>query len=303
MERLAACDTVVFDKTGTLTRGRPELIEEPKPGDLDIAAALAVNSRHPLSRAVVRAAGGRVPIEAEAVSETPGMGISGRVRGQEVRLGSRQWCGIEDDVSNDDGDGAALEMWMAVAGRAPVRFRFADPLRDDAAAAIGSLRGAGFQVELLSGDREAAVAAAADAVGIDHWRSACLPAEKVERIEALRAEGRKVLMVGDGLNDAPALASGFASMSPTTAADVSQTAADLLFQGQRLGAVVVAIRVSRFADKLVKQNFGLAILYNVIAVPLAVFGLATPLVAAIAMSSSSLVVTLNALRLKAMRLG
>jgi len=267
------------------------------------AATLAVNSRHPLSRAVVRAAGGRVPIEAEAVSETPGMGISGRVRGQEVRLGSRQWCGIEDDVSNDDGDGAALEMWMAVAGRAPVRFRFADPLRDDAAAAIGSLRGAGFQVELLSGDREAAVAAAADAVGIDHWRSACWPAEKVERIEALRAEGRKVLMVGDGLNDAPALASGFASMSPTTAADVSQTAADLLFQGQRLGAVVVAIRVSRFADKLVKQNFGLAILYNVIAVPLAVFGLATPLVAAIAMSSSSLVVTLNALRLKAMRLG
>jgi len=303
MERLAACDTVVFDKTGTLTRGRPELIEEPEPGDLDIAAALAVNSRHPLSRAVVRAAGGRVPIEAEAVSETPGMGISGRVRGQEVRLGSRQWCGIEDDVSNDDGDGAALEMWMAVAGRAPVRFRFADPLRDDAAAAIGSLRGAGFQVELLSGDREAAVAAAADVVGIDHWRSACLPADKVERIEALRAEGRKVLMVGDGLNDAPALASGFASMSPTSAADVSQTAADLLFQGQRLGAVVVAIRVSRFADKLVKQNFGLAILYNVIAVPLAVFGLATPLVAAIAMSSSSLVVTLNALRLKAMRLG
>jgi len=303
MERLAACDTVVFDKTGTLTRGHPELIERPDPADLDLAAALAVNSRHPLSRAVVRAIGGREPIQAEAVSETPGMGVSGHVQGHDLRLGSRQWCGIDDNLPGDDGDGAALELWMTGTGRAPVRFRFADPLRDDAASTIESLRAAGFHLELLSGDREPAVAAAAADVGIEHWRSACLPAEKVERIEALRAEGRKVLMVGDGLNDAPALASGFASLSPTTAADVSQTAADLLFQGQRLAAVVAAIRVSRFADKLVKQNFGLAILYNVIAVPLAVFGLATPLVAAIAMSSSSLVVTLNALRLKAMRLG
>jgi len=302
MERLAACDTVVFDKTGTLTRGRPELIEDPASADLEIAAALAVNSRHPLSCAVVRAAGEEKRVEADAVLETPGMGISGRLQGQEIRLGSRQWCGIDDDVLSEGGDGSALELWMTIPDRAPVRFCFADSLRDDAAATITSLRTAGFRVELLSGDREAAVAAAASAVGIDHWRSACLPAAKVERIETLRAEGRKVLMVGDGLNDAPALASGFASMSPTTAADVSQTAADLLFQGQHLGAVTTAIRVSRFADKLVKQNFGLAILYNVIAVPLAVFGLATPLVAAIAMSSS-LVVTLNALRLKAMRLG
>ena len=144
-------------------------------------------------------------------------------------------------------------------------------------------------------------ARAAARLGIDRWQHGCLPADKTERLEQLASEGRCVLMVGDGLNDAPSLVAAHVSMSPTNAADVSQTAADLLFQGAGLAPVLTAIRVARMSTRLVKQNFALAFLYNSIAVPLAVMGLATPLVAAVAMSSSSIVVTLNALRLKWVR--
>jgi len=135
-------------------------------------------------------------------------------------------------------------------------------------------------------------------LGIEEWQARCLPADKVARLEALTAAGRKVLMVGDGLNDAPALAAGFVSMSPASAAAVSQTAADLLFQGPLLGPVSFALRLAQLADRLVRQNFALAVIYNLGAVPIAIAGFATPLIAAVAMSSSSLLVTLNALRLR-----
>jgi P-type Cu2+ transporter len=155
----------------------------------------------------------------------------------------------------------------------------------------------GLQVLLLSGDRAPVVGAVAAAAGIDQWAASCTPAEKVERLAALRAAGRQVLMVGDGLNDAPALAAASVSLSPASAADIAQNAADAVFQGDLLAPVVETVAVARRARTLVTQNLALAIGYNVVAVPLAVLGHVTPLIAAIAMSSSSLLVIVNALRL------
>jgi len=296
LERLAQADTVVFDKTGTLTLGRPVLVggEAIDAADLALAASLAAASRHPLSRALAAADG---PAAAPAdVREEPGSGLAAPSAAGEVRLGSRAWCGVADDAP-----AAGPELWLAQPGRAPVRFGFADTLRPDAADVVARLHAAGYTVELLSGDRAEVAAAVAGMLGIARWQAAMAPAAKAAHLAALAAAGRKVLMVGDGLNDAPALAAAFASMSPSTAADVSQTAADLVFQGDRLAPVMEAIAVARSARRLVIQNFALAFAYNALAVPLAVAGLVTPLVAAVAMSSSSLIVTLNALRLRAWR--
>ncbi|MEX2249958.1 MAG: HAD-IC family P-type ATPase, partial [Parvibaculum sp.] len=151
--------------------------------------------------------------------------------------------------------------------------------------------------ELLSGDREPAVRAVAETLDIAEWRAAARPAEKIARLEELARAGRKVLMIGDGLNDAPALRAAHVSISPADAADVSQTAADFIFQGARLAPVVETIDVARKSRRLVFENFGLALAYNAVAVPLAVAGFVTPLVAAIAMSSSSITVIANAMRL------
>lgn len=297
LERVAEIDTVVFDKTGTLTLGEPTLVEPEKisPGMLALAGAVAVHSKHPLARAVVRAAKGNACIPVADVQEIPGSGLSGESGGRHVRLGSRIWCGIAALPADAS---AGSEIWLAVEGEIPVRFVFTDVLRADARETIEGLKRLGLAVELLSGDREPVVRTVAETLGIEAWRAECPPDAKVARLKDLTAAGRRVLMVGDGLNDAPALAAGHASISPAGAADISQTAADLVFQGERLAPVLEAVRVARAATRHVKQNFALAILYNVFAVPIAVAGLATPLVAAIAMSSSSLIVTLNALRLR-----
>jgi Cu2+-exporting ATPase len=190
-------------------------------------------------------------------------------------------------------------LWFAVPGRTPTRFAFADRLRPDAAAAIAALCAEGVTVELLSGDRPAAVARAAAEAGVGMWQAEVSPAGKAERLATLAAQGHRVLMVGDGLNDAPALAAAHASISPATAAEATQNAADAVFQGDALQPVVEALDVARRADRLVRQNLAIALLYNLSAVPLAILGEVTPLVAAVAMSSSSLLVIGNALRLGA----
>jgi Cu2+-exporting ATPase len=153
-------------------------------------------------------------------------------------------------------------------------------------------------VEILSGDRHDAVAAVARDVGVQKFAAQLLPTDKIARLAALAAAGRKVLMVGDGLNDAPALGSAHASLSPATAADISQTAADAVFQGDALAPVLATLSVARAARRLALENFAIAIGYNLVFVPLAVAGHVTPLLAAIAMSCSSLAVTANALRLR-----
>jgi Cu2+-exporting ATPase len=179
-----------------------------------------------------------------------------------------------------------------------VRFRFADPLRPDAAEVVAALRARGLEVELLSGDRTATVAEVARRLGIDRWRAELAPAEKVARLEELARAGREVAMVGDGLNDAPALAAARVSLSPASAVDVAQTTADAVFQGVKLAPVLEVLEVARRAERLVRQNIALSIAYNLCAVPLAVLGYVTPLVAAIAMSTSSLLVVGNSLRLQ-----
>jgi Cu2+-exporting ATPase len=302
LERLAEVDMVVFDKTGTLTLGEPVLASQSRPPDHDIlarAAALAAASRHPYARAVVRAAeAAGIPVGPAAdVEEVAGFGLWRAGPDGFERLGAAAWVGAPE------GTGDTATVWYrGSTGGPPVALSFEDSLRPDAAGVVHALKHAGFATELVSGDRRGVVEAAAASAGIAHWMAGTLPAEKIARLEQLKAEGRKVLMVGDGLNDAPALAAAHASLSPSTAADISQTAADAVYQGLRLAPILEALTVARAVRRMALQNFAIAIGYNVVFVPLAIAGLVTPLIAAIAMSASSIAVTANAVRLKSMTL-
>lgn len=297
LERLSQIDAVVFDKTGTLTLGRPVLQLDPNRNIemLRAAAGGAAASAHPLARALVAAAGDGV-VAVENVREIPGAGLEWQGRDGLHRLGSRRFLELpEDGPSASDAEGP--EIWYRSPDRAPICFCFADTPRPDAVSVVDALKKAGMDVRLLSGDREPVVAAMARRLGIETWSARVTPDGKVDYLEALRGAGHRPAMVGDGLNDAPALASALVSLSPSGGADISRTAADIVFQGDRLGGVLEAWRVARRAERLVRQNFALAFVYNVLTVPLAVAGFVTPLIAAIAMSSSSVIVILNALRL------
>lgn len=301
LERLSEVDTIVFDKTGTLSLGEPSLALD-QPIDADVltrAAGLAVMSRHPYAQAMVRAARSRgIAFEPRTgVTEVPGSGLALVTPEGEERLGSARYTGV---TLSDPRHAASL--WYARPGRQPIGFRFEDRLRSDARETIAALKAAGYHIEILSGDRPDAVAEAAQALDVHDFKGAVRPEDKLGRLAALKAEGRKTLMVGDGLNDAPALAAGHASISPSAAADISQNAADAVFQGEKLGAVVETLKVARRAHRMALENFGIAILYNVAFVPMAVLGYVTPLLAAIAMSTSSILVTGNALRLRSMKL-
>ncbi|MGB5093199.1 MAG: heavy metal translocating P-type ATPase [Parvibaculum sp.] len=292
LERLAQIDTIIFDKTGTLTFGKPSLANAADilPADMALAAALAAHSRHPLAQSLAHHAS--TPLDLTDIREESGMGLEALLHGETIRLGNRHFVGAEAGA-----DHSGSEIWLRRGTSTPVCFRFTDHLRDDAAEVIAALKSRGLEVELLSGDREPAVREAAAALGITNWRAEARPDAKIARLQTLKAEGRKVAMVGDGLNDAPALRAAHVSLSPASATDISQNAADFIFQGAGLASLVEALNVSRQARRLVFENFALALLYNAVAVPLAVAGFVTPLIAAIAMSTSSITVTLNSLRL------
>lgn len=292
LERLSGIDTVVFDKTGTLTIGKPELLGgDYSQEQLRLAASLAVHSRHPLSQAVVAAYVGETD-DAE-VLEVAGKGLETIVRGQSVRLGSRRWCG-PDDVGDTD----ELELWLNIGGAPVAHFTFADILRPDAADIVRKLTDRGLKICLLSGDRQKTAERVAHNLGIETVVAEVSPVGKCEYLQSLKNGGASVLMVGDGLNDAPALATADASMSPSSAIDITQNTADVVFQGNKLIPVLTAVKVAKLSTRLVRENFALAVIYNIIAIPVAVAGLVTPLIAAAAMSGSSLVVILNAFRLK-----
>ena len=293
VERLAEADVIVFDKTGTLTLPEPSVDPaiDIDPCLLERAARLALSSHHPLATALARIARERIPYP-DAVEE-PGQGVRAVIDGKDARLGSARFCGFESAQSADHSNSSFISFTHD--GKIET-IAIRQALRPDAVAVATALRERGFDLMVLSGDRTAAVAPVAQELGIDHWRAGLTPAEKISAIELLKSQGRRVLMVGDGLNDAPALAAAHVSLSPITAAHLTQAHADALFLGDQLKPVLSAVVLSRLARTLMKENLALAAIYNVIAVPLAIAGMVTPLVAAVAMSGSSLLVTLNALR-------
>jgi Cu2+-exporting ATPase len=284
LERIAEIDSVAFDKTGTLTVGNPEVVsaELANAEAVDMAAALASSSTHPLSRAIARSLDRAVTV-LPGVVEFPGKGVEAKVAGSTWWLGSAAWCGLEQN------DG----VWLCRDGKPVGHFVLRDRVRPEAARTVSALKSMGLPVRLLSGDAPAAVNSAATDAGIGDARSTLSPDDKLADV----ARGR-TLMVGDGINDAPALRAAHASMAPSSAADIGRSAADFVFTSDDLGAIPFVVATARGASRIVVQNLAIAIGYNAIAVPLAISGQVTPLIAAVAMSASSLIVVTNALRLR-----
>lgn len=293
LERLAEADRACFDKTGTLTMGKAQLVDCPSLDmtEKGIVLALARASSHPLARALALYLDeqGIRPAVIRDVKEVPGMGVEAGYEDSTLRLGRPTWLGLADGS-------AAMSCAFAVDGGNARLFRFEDALRPDAGTTIAALAGMGFQPLILSGDRREAVAP------IAHMLNICAavemtPEAKLAAVRRLMQRGAHVLMVGDGLNDGPALAAGHVSMAPSSASDVGQNAADIVFLGDSIAPVAIAVRAARRTMRVVRQNFALAIGYNILAVPLALAGMVTPLIAAISMSTSSIIVVANALRL------
>jgi len=300
MERMAMTDHVVFDKTGTLTQGKPMLINSASvaPDHLTIAARIARASRHPLSRALAELDLGRDDLPDFDIVEIPGDGVKATSPdGTVYRLG-RSAFALDGHTEGFERAADASQVILSRNGQFLDAFLFSDQVRRGAAQAVARLAELGVDAEILSGDREAPVKALATELGVTNFVAGVRPRGKVDRVKALADAGGKPLMVGDGLNDAPALSAAYVSMAPASAADVGRMAADFVFLHDSLEAVPLAIAVSRKAGNLIRQNFALAVIYNCVAVPAAILGHATPLIAALAMSSSSILVVLNSLRLR-----
>lgn len=293
LERLAEVDTVVFDKTGTLTMGTPEPVnlDDHRAGDLRVALGLAEASGHPLAQSLVRALRDRGvrPAKIADLTEVPGFGVEGHYQGQRVRLGRADWVGAKA--------GTVTAAYLSI-GTDTQCFTFADQLRPGAETVVRGLHAQGKDVWLISGDVPAVVRELAQRLGIRHWQAGALPADKAAKIDALHAAGHKVLMVGDGLNDTAALSTAHVSISPASALDAARAASDMVLLGRDLAPVADAVSLSKTAMRRIRENLWQSGIYNIIFVPIALFGLATPLWAAFVMSISSITVTLNALRLK-----
>lgn len=294
LERLAEIDRAVFDKTGTLTTGRPTL--GPVVADtrtLTAARALAAHSGHPVARAIAplpEAAIGDLTIH--DVQEFPGLGVAAMVDGHAARLGRSDWVAeIAATVpANDDPA-------FAFAGGKPISFPLTETLRPAAAHAVATLQRQGLDIAMLSGDNRTRVARIANELAITEAHNGMTPEGKIAFLQAQHDQGHRALMVGDGLNDAAALAAAHVSMAPASASDAGRMAADFVFLRDGLDAVPVALQLAKRTARIVRENFALAILYNCIAIPLAVMGFVTPLIAALAMSISSVIVIANSLRL------
>ena len=294
LERLAEVDTVVFDKTGTLTNGAPKpLAPAHLTGDAArVALALAQGSAHPLSASLAQAlaARGTRPAHVTDLAEVPGHGVQGMWQGRPVRLGRAAWVGA---VATGE-----TASFLSLGEGAPMAIPFADSLRDGAADLVATLQAQGKRVILISGDTSAAVMRFAQEIGITEVTAEALPQDKAALVADLAGQGAKVLMVGDGLNDTAALAAAHVSISPASALDAARSASDMVLMGKTLAPIADAMRTATSARARIRENFTIATVYNVLAVPLAVAGLCSPLIAALAMSSSSITVGLNALRLR-----
>ena len=294
LERLAEITRVAFDKTGTLTNGRPVFISQifGDPELLQRAGALALSSRHPFSKALVTVTKSQSPFE--NAREVPGFGVEVTTKNGVWRLGRATFCHAKDGLISSN----ASTVWLSHDENPVAAFTFADQMRPEVKQIVAELETKGMNLSLLSGDRELAGKGLASFIGIKDARFDLTPEQKLEALNNFAAKGDKVLMVGDGLNDAPSLRAAHVSMAPSSAADIGRSAADFIYTRNSLDAVPFTLNLAQRAAWAVKQNFALALAYNCVAVPLAVSGQVTPLIAALAMSSSSILVTLNALRLR-----
>ena len=308
LETLARCTHVVFDKTGTLTLGEPAVTAVHPLSGLDqaavlgIAAALESQSEHPLGRAIVRAAAGEHPA-VRNLTNHPGAGVSGSIDGKRYFIGNTDFvarhCAQPTDALGLDAlqDPAGITILLADDARFLAAMILHDEIRCDARATIMALRQAGKKVMLVSGDSETSVRHVGDAVGIDDVYAGMKPQDKLDRIQALQRQGAIVAMIGDGINDAPVLAAADVSIAMHGAAHISHASADMVLLSERLMSVSDGMLIARKAMRIVRQNLAWAIAYNLIALPAAALGYVAPWMAAIGMSSSSLLVVLNALRL------
>lgn len=302
LETLARIDCVVFDKTGTLTAGhsaieeirlrRKDISQEQV---LDYAAALEKHSRHPYAAAFIRAARGN--LQATEVLHCEHRGLSGNIAGATYRIGSRDFVAAGGKEYFDERpDAGAGDVWLGDDRGMIASFSIGDSLRQDAHEVADRLQALGLQLEILSGDHVSRVRRIAQKIGIERYLPEQSSADKMQRIRRLQAEGRKILMVGDGANDTPVLAAADVSVAINGGSAVAQAAADLLLTGQKLAPLLDALAVARRAHGIIRQNIAWSLLYNAAVLPLAVLGLLQPWAAAIGMPASSLLVILNALR-------
>jgi len=295
LERLAEVDTVVFDKTGTLTDGAPEPLglDQLDPQSSRVALAISQGSAHPLAQALAKelTAQGIKPALVDGIVEIPGFGVEGYWQGKLVRLGRVGWVGGGHAVGE-------TATYLRIAEAPAQVITFMDTLREGAAELVAGLQAQGKRVVLLSGDVEPAVAHFAERIGISEVIAEARPEAKAKAVADLAEGGAKVLMVGDGLNDTAALTAAHVSISPASALEAARAASDMVLTGRSLTSILDAMATSVAARRRIKENFTIATVYNLLAVPLAVAGLCSPLIAALAMSTSSLTVSLNALRLR-----
>ncbi|WAE63793.1 heavy metal translocating P-type ATPase [Stutzerimonas sp. R40042] len=299
LEGLNQIDTVVFDKTGTLTEGRLTLSAIHPLGALDadaclaLAAALENRSEHPIARAF-----GRAPLPAESVETVPGLGLVGSVDGRVLRIGQPSFVaeGYGNPPPSIPGD---MGQWLLLGDdHGPLAWLVLDDrLRDDAPALLDACRGRGWKTLLLSGDSSPMVGQIAAELGIDQAEGGLTPAAKLARLQALQAQGHRVLMLGDGVNDVPVLAAADISVAMGSATDLAKTSADAVLLSNRLGSLAQSFEVARRSRRIIIENLVWASLYNGLILPFAAIGWVTPLWAALGMSASSLLVVLNALRL------
>ncbi len=303
LETLAQATTVLFDKTGTLTRGELRLARAIPLGAVDmarakaLAAGLELGSEHPVAKVLLAASD--VPLPLDNLRSRPGRGMAGELDGTTYRIGAPEYAAaIYGGVVPPSPVEPGTQVLLSSTEGPLAWFILEDSPRDDAADAVALLKAQGLKVAICSGDAERPVAAVAAAVGIDSWQSAMQPADKLEYVHRLQSAGEVVVMVGDGVNDAPVLAGAQVSVAMGSGAQLAHASADMVMLSERLAILAQGFEGARRTRSIIRQNLAWAVLYNAAAVPLAAAGLVAPWMAALGMSASSLVVVFNALRLR-----
>jgi Cu+-exporting ATPase len=311
LEKAGTIDIIAFDKTGTLTEGKPELIEIETLQStysydalMSFASGIEQYSVHPFAQAIVKKSQD-IP-QAESVKEFPGKGMKGIVSEHDILIGKLDWILEEgmhleiDSIKQTYQSGESM-LGLCIDGSPHAIFIFADTIRDTSKEIIQTLHDDLLQTMILSGDQESTVKTIADNLGMKQYHAGLLPHEKLEKISGLQKAGHRLAMIGDGINDAPALAQAHLGIAMGSGTDIAMNTADITIMNSDLHSVITAIRLSRNTMRIIKQNFFWAFIFNIIGIPLAAFGLLNPMFAAGAMAFSSVSVISNSLRLSTLK--